>query len=810
MKSIFVIVYVSTLFVYGDGCGTSTHISIAHEASTFFKSPPNLNVNYADLIRKHQDAFVAGNPYPDAMYPSICFGGKYHQVAEDTHWAPFLNASINYIRKNYPQPWDEETEKLVAFVFGFVSHQVADVTWHSLGIRQGFLRTMAKENFHDVYDTAHTDGDVGGDMLTQFGKDDKPIGIFKWYVPVTDLHNIYKEYYHGNFTVPKIVIELCSKLLYIEYIAEHFGGAEIFKPFVKKSPFLLNRLHDYFLGGIHDMASWTTLIWNETAYMFEHGTKNCNLTDNSVFIKCKNKTNSEESRGEREKNPGRAYSLLTGGWNDSDVSTVKTRRGVYLYPGEMMEKFIFDKMGEKNKERITNLHSNNLKLPDWFFKCPYANTGKSLTVIKIKEKSHLVIGAPNYGEEGQPQLGIVYIIPFSKSSQRLEYNNEDIVVLKGPSRMSKFGWSVVSMLFNNDEYEDLAVSAPVLGAQNLQYYGKIFIYFGSKHGLSSTPNRTLHYFNQSKYTNFGHQLTKCRKSLLVSTPFDSQQKGLLQKVNGNKGGGDHMMMSGWQNYSWFGYSSECATTVSKENITLVGSPTYRKCYFPNCTYTKEDLQSIGAVSVFINNKKYLEIEGDANFGEFGSSISVGHPYGDGSSILAVSSPGKDIVRHIIGIPVTFVQAGEVTLYNLTTLLEQPTNIQASIIARYQGDRAYGRYGDVVKFVDVDGDGKDELIIASPRRSKDITEEFYGGEEGAVYIFKEPTLKSIKICFSKNDKMCQRDKAWKVFYGDEPHAMFGSAVEVITDTHGSTLFISAPRSSHGSFQGGSVYTFDIKE
>lgn len=57
----------------------------------------------------------------------------------------------------------------------------------------------------------------------------------------------------------------------------------------------------------------------------------------------------------------------------------------------------------------------------------------------------------------------MYIIPFSKSSQRLEYNNEDIVVLKGPSRMSKFGWSVVSMLFNNDEYEDLAVSAPVLG-----------------------------------------------------------------------------------------------------------------------------------------------------------------------------------------------------------------------------------------------------------------------------------------------------------------------------------------------------------
>ena len=92
---------------YATSCGTSTHISIAHEAATFYQGPLDAEVDYALLIRKHSDAFVAGNPYPDAMYPSICFGGKYHQVAEDTHWAPFLNATVNYIRRNYPQPWDE-------------------------------------------------------------------------------------------------------------------------------------------------------------------------------------------------------------------------------------------------------------------------------------------------------------------------------------------------------------------------------------------------------------------------------------------------------------------------------------------------------------------------------------------------------------------------------------------------------------------------------------------------------------------------------------------------------------------------------
>lgn len=38
----------------------------------------------------------------------------------------------------------QDTEKLVVFLFGFVTHQVADVPWHSLGIAQGFLDTMGK------------------------------------------------------------------------------------------------------------------------------------------------------------------------------------------------------------------------------------------------------------------------------------------------------------------------------------------------------------------------------------------------------------------------------------------------------------------------------------------------------------------------------------------------------------------------------------------------------------------------------------------------------------------------------------------
>ena len=87
-------------------CGMSTHIDIAHQAINWFKDARN-GTDYREIILKHQDAFIAGNPYPDSMYSSFCYSGKFHSIAEDTHWSPFLNATVNYIRKKYPKPWDQ-------------------------------------------------------------------------------------------------------------------------------------------------------------------------------------------------------------------------------------------------------------------------------------------------------------------------------------------------------------------------------------------------------------------------------------------------------------------------------------------------------------------------------------------------------------------------------------------------------------------------------------------------------------------------------------------------------------------------------
>lgn len=102
--SLFFVIFLLAERVYS--CGMSTHIDIAHQAINWFKDARN-GTDYREIILKHQDAFIGGNPYPDSMYSSICYSGKFHSISEDTHWAPFLNATVNYIRRKYPKPWDQ-------------------------------------------------------------------------------------------------------------------------------------------------------------------------------------------------------------------------------------------------------------------------------------------------------------------------------------------------------------------------------------------------------------------------------------------------------------------------------------------------------------------------------------------------------------------------------------------------------------------------------------------------------------------------------------------------------------------------------
>ncbi|XP_052090301.1 phosphatidylinositol-glycan-specific phospholipase D-like [Mytilus californianus] len=188
-------------------------MSIGHRARSYFLGNGK-TVDYQKLMNNHNDAFLAGSAFPDAFYSNLCKEGNYSQISEDTHWTPFITASVNYIRNKYQQPWNEATEKLVVFILGIMSHQVSDVVWHSLGIEQGFIPTLAAVDFHGNYSVAHEAADLGGDVISVWDMEvfDDLDPTQDWYVPTDDLFNIYQQYY-SSVKIDKDTIDSCSTLI---------------------------------------------------------------------------------------------------------------------------------------------------------------------------------------------------------------------------------------------------------------------------------------------------------------------------------------------------------------------------------------------------------------------------------------------------------------------------------------------------------------------------------------------------------------------------------------------------------------------
>ena len=124
------------------------------------------------MINEHQDAFQAGAPYPDTFYNTLCEEGHYNAYSEDIHWGRYQEVAWNYFRKTYPDPiGNPEAEKLFAFILGFTSHQVADVSWHSLeGLRDGMITMLSEMSYNGHWQQAHTYADFVGDI----------VGIMEW------------------------------------------------------------------------------------------------------------------------------------------------------------------------------------------------------------------------------------------------------------------------------------------------------------------------------------------------------------------------------------------------------------------------------------------------------------------------------------------------------------------------------------------------------------------------------------------------------------------------------------------------------
>ena len=191
LLGIFILLSTCTSLLYS--CGISTHTEIGFRALEFLGSSEDEDVQFIrSVLLKHQDAFQAGNPFPDYGFNSLCYDYRYHSQSEDTHWGQYVKVAFEFVNEKYPAPWDEDTEKLVAFLFGIISHQVADINWHSLeGLSDGFLQVLGKLGFHGSYGAAHDFGDVADDMIGLFEWNVTSYAT-EWYVPLQDLMEIYE------------------------------------------------------------------------------------------------------------------------------------------------------------------------------------------------------------------------------------------------------------------------------------------------------------------------------------------------------------------------------------------------------------------------------------------------------------------------------------------------------------------------------------------------------------------------------------------------------------------------------------------
>ncbi|XP_017692453.1 PREDICTED: phosphatidylinositol-glycan-specific phospholipase D [Lepidothrix coronata] len=525
-------------------CGISTHIEIAHRALEFFIKNEG-SVNYRQLLLNHQDAFQAGSIYPDAFYSPVCKAGIFHDVSEDTHWSPFLKASIQYIRRNYPQPWEEATEKLVAFLFGIASHMVADVSWHSLGIDQGFLKAMGEIDFHGSYSEAHSAGDFGGDVVSNYELDFSYLAS-NWYVPVKDLAAIYKEFY-GKEVITESTITDCTFLLYLELHGERLAVAKLFPRYANKSPFLVEKFHEYFLGGVDDMAFWTNNIFEMTSHMLENGTSGCYLPENPLFINCTkehrdNHIRNKQSKHERHQN---TTSLLT---ESLEKNINYTERGVHFN----MQSWATNSLRLMNRAFTTNIwralaatHQKSSKhiskpVASYFLTSPYARLGWAMISADLNQDGYedLVVGAPGYSTMGHVQIGRVYVVYCNQSGlprEDMDLDEKADQVLQGHQPSGRFGSALAVLDFNEDGVPDLAIGAPSVGSQFLTYKGAVYVYFGSEgRGLASQPNVTI--TCQDSYCNLGWSLLAAdvdgdgNADLVVGSPYapgGGQQRGFV-------------------------------------------------------------------------------------------------------------------------------------------------------------------------------------------------------------------------------------------------------------------------------------------
>lgn len=217
-----------------------------------------------EQLQKYELFLHAGAFFPDLFYN--CLG--LDLAAEEAHWPPFLLQTALYLqhkRTKYLAPqnlYDAETEAFEAFMYGVLTHQIADSTWHSIRMNGGLLQHLAKLEFDGDIDAAHAVLDTGGDLvllqrlspaLRTISPDSELVDYFAlpWKAPINELVDIYNLLGYGDVSASNL--QYCLRRGYAALSIELNGFRLALMAYLRQYPYLSDVLDSYYLGGLEEI-----------------------------------------------------------------------------------------------------------------------------------------------------------------------------------------------------------------------------------------------------------------------------------------------------------------------------------------------------------------------------------------------------------------------------------------------------------------------------------------------------------------------------------------------------------------------------
>ena len=782
-------------------CGMITHNEISQRAFFSFENPPFTEIDYHSYISSNQEYFEAASAFPDWGY--LCQS----PAGEINHWPPFLETFKQYILDNYALN-STENGYLLAFLFGVMAHDEADVLWHwgrqnNVSDEQGFLHSMAHDS-SDCLDewnsgtdpTCHTIGDTGGDFFLAYRGGLDWLNTI-WRVPTSDLSKIYQRI---DLNISELEIGACMAVMYTGAVAEKVGSGLIFENYGKHTAFLAEEIDLWFMGGIDDMAINTQ--WKWTRMIEELEGKNISQGD---FMFKRDYPDTLKFSAETLKKYGDMLGVnvkdLTSKGMEIGMNQNLSVQAFQRFVDELKKDLNITVKEEtkKSKAKESKSYKKLQKTPNlgesqaFLSTHPYSYFGKSFTSGHYGRKDGYgtFVGAPGYSVPGHTQTGAIYFVGVGSSPDMVNYENPFWVPTEEYMRC---GWAMETIDLNHDGIEDLVVSCPTFGPGGVSdlydyypksFFGKIYVFFGTE-GVGIKPQPDIAIVSKDlndTFLNLGFQLSKgdCNNDgysdLLIGSPFSKgsggDQRGKVHLLQGlNKSTGENeivevyledvasLEIQGEHDYEWFGYSTICA-----KNQIIVGSPGAR---------VNQSIQASGKVFAYnISGNKYLasnssllwQINCQDPQAKFGLSLSLNAD----QNILAVGASSFENVNE-------YIHAGRVLLYNLSDIQSSKLSLSENFRSAISGSASYARFGNQVTW------RKNDLIVSSPQYGDILGLQ---KEKGAVFVYKNAANFASDMDYENYDLS---------FYGLNGGGRFGAKIQV--DPVSQNVVVGSPWSWNG--------------